>query len=77
LKDGLNDYPDTPYREEMMFLTLKSTYMLAENSIIAKKTERYQNTVDEYYSLIAEYPQSTYLKEAQKIFEQATENLKN
>lgn len=77
LKDGLNEYPDTPYREELMFLTLKSAYMLAENSIAGKKPERYQNTVDEYYSLIAEYPQSTYLKEAQKIFEQATENLKN
>jgi outer membrane protein assembly factor BamD len=51
--------------------------MLAENSILAKKPERYQTAVDEYYTLIAEYPQTGYLKEAQKIFENSTEKLKN
>ena len=51
--------------------------MLAENSIQSKKPERYQSSVDEYYTLIAEYPETKYLKEAKKIFENSTENLKN
>jgi len=77
LKDGLNEFPDTQFREEMMFLTLDSSYKLAENSIPSKKPLRYQNAVDEYYALIAEYPQTKYLKEAEKIFRDATGNLKN
>jgi outer membrane protein assembly factor BamD len=77
LKDGLNEFPDTQFKEEMMFLTLESAYKLAENSILTKKPQRYQNAVDEYYALIAEYPETKYLKEAEKIFNDATENLKN
>lgn len=76
-KDGLNDFPDTQFREDILFFTLKSSYLLAENSIQSKKPERYQSTVDEYYALIAEFPETKYLKEAQKIFENSTENLKN
>ncbi|MBI5542000.1 MAG: outer membrane protein assembly factor BamD [Bacteroidia bacterium] len=76
-KAGLIDFPDSPFREEILFLTLKSTYLLAENSIISKKSTRYQDTVDEYYTLIAEFPQTKYLKDAEKIFNDATKNLKN
>ncbi|PIP54185.1 MAG: outer membrane protein assembly factor BamD [Bacteroidetes bacterium CG23_combo_of_CG06-09_8_20_14_all_32_9] len=77
LKDGINDFPDTQFREDIMYLTLKSSYLLAENSINSKKPMRYQDTVDEYYTLIAEFPQSKYLKEAEKIFNDATKNLIN
>lgn len=77
LKNGLNDYPDTQFREEILYLTLKSSFLYAENSIIAKKTERYQNTVDEYYNLISEYPNTEYLKEAKKIFDASTNKLQN
>ena len=77
LKAGIVDFPDSPFREEILYLTLKSSYLLAENSIISKKATRYQNAVDEYYTLIAEYPQTKYFKEAEKIFNDATENLKN
>ena len=76
-KNGLNDFPDTPFKEDMLYLTLKSSFLLAENSITYKKAERYQNAVDEYYTLIAEYPQTKYIKEAQRIFENSTDNLKN
>jgi outer membrane protein assembly factor BamD len=76
-KAGLIDFPDSPFREEIMFLTLKSAFLLAENSIISKKATRYQDTVDEYYAFTAEYPQSQYLKEAEKLFNDATKNLKN
>lgn len=77
LKIGLNDYPDTQFREEILYLTLKSSYNLAENSISNKKAERFQDTVDEYYNLISEFPNTKYLKEAKKIFDASTNNLKN
>ena len=59
IKNSLIDYPDTKYREELMFLKLKSNYLIAFNSIRAKQLERYQNTVDEYYSFIDEFRNSS------------------
>ncbi len=77
LKNSYNDFPDTQFREEILYLTLKSTYLLAENSINSKKATRYQDTVDEYYNLISEFPNTEYLKEAKKIFDASSNNLKN
>ncbi|HDJ33323.1 MAG TPA: outer membrane protein assembly factor BamD [Bacteroidetes bacterium] len=68
LTNSLNDYPESKYREDQMFLLLKSKYLLAENSVPEKQQERYQDTIDEYYSFISEFPESKYLQEAQKIF---------
>lgn len=74
LRNCLNDYPNSPYREELMFMLLDAQYQLADNSVETKKKERFQNTLDEYYSFISEYPQSKYLKQAEKIY-QKTKNV--
>jgi outer membrane protein assembly factor BamD len=68
LRNSLEEYPDTKYREELLFLILKSTYLLAENSIESKKKDRLQSTADEYLSFKSEFPESQYNKEAEKIF---------
>ena len=69
LANSLKEYPDTKYREELMFLKLDALYQYAVNSVPEKKVERYQTTLDEYYSFIEEYPQSTFLREANRISE--------
>jgi outer membrane protein assembly factor BamD len=69
LKNSLNEFPDTKYREELLFLILKSSYLLADNSVYSKRKERFQDTVDEYYTFISEFPDSKYKKEAQKMYE--------
>ncbi|MFC2136697.1 outer membrane protein assembly factor BamD [Bacteroidota bacterium] len=77
LRNTINDYPNSKFREELMFLLLKSNFLLAENSVAAKKNERYQNTVDEYYSFIDEFPESKYSKEAIKIYNNSITTLNN
>jgi len=69
LRNSLIEYPDTRYREELMFMILKSSYLLADNSIPSKQKERYQATVDEYYSFIGEFPEGPHSKEASRIYE--------
>ena len=76
LNNSLDDYPETKYREELMYLLLKSSYLLAENSVPLKKKERFQSAVDEYYSFIGEFPQSQYTKEAQRMYDRADRFLK-
>lgn len=77
LNNSLSEYPDTKYREDLMYFILKSKYLLAENSVLEKQKDRYQSTVDEYYSYIGEYPGGKYLKDAQKIYDNSNKVTNN
>ncbi len=44
LNGCLIDFPESKYREEIMFMLLKSKYLLAQKSVQSKQTERYQDT---------------------------------
>ncbi|MCB8964554.1 MAG: outer membrane protein assembly factor BamD [Bacteroidales bacterium] len=68
IRNSLKDFPSSKYREEQVFLILKSAYLLAENSIKDKQRERFQATVDEYYTFIGEYPDSKYADEAKQMY---------
>jgi outer membrane protein assembly factor BamD len=76
LNNSLDDYPDTKYREKLMFWLLTSSYLLAENSVPSKMKERFQSTVDEYYSFIGEFPESEHAKDAQRMYNRADRFLK-
>ena len=75
LRNSLNDYPNTKYREELMFLLLRSSYLLAVNSVPDKQKDRYQATVDEYYSFVTEFPEGKYTDEAKDMYEGSMKNL--
>ncbi|MBO7301205.1 MAG: outer membrane protein assembly factor BamD [Bacteroidaceae bacterium] len=72
----LNDYPYTTLREEISMLILRARYKMAHNSVEEKKEERYRATIDEYYAFKTEFPDSKYLKEAEKFHKEATKFLK-
>jgi len=69
LRNSLIEYPETRYREELMFMILKSSYLLADGSIASKQKERFQIAVDEYYSFIGEFPDGPHSKEATRIYD--------
>lgn len=77
LNNSLNQYPESKYREDILYLILRSNYLLAVNSIANKQKERYQSTVDEYYSFVTEFPESKYRKEADKIYELSSRLIKS
>jgi len=77
LRNSLIEYPDTKFREELMFLILKSSYLLADRSIPSKQRERFQATVDEYYSFIGEFPEGTHTREARRMYETSLKYLEN
>jgi outer membrane protein assembly factor BamD len=76
LSNSLKEYADTKYREEMMYLKLKSLFMYAEYSYDIRKKERYQATLDDYYSFMEEFPKSSYAKEIKKIYDDTVRYLK-
>lgn len=71
LRNSVNDYPDSKFKEEGMFLILKSSYLYAKHSIKSKQKERYIAAIDEYYNFASEYPQSRYTKEAESMYNNA------
>jgi outer membrane protein assembly factor BamD len=77
LKNSIKEFPDSEFREEILYLIVKSSYLLSEMSIISKQGERYQNTISEYYVFIDEYPESEYLKEIEKMYTKSVNQIKN
>jgi len=77
LKNNIKEFPDSEYREEILYLIVKSSFLLSEMSIASKQGERYQNTISEYYVFIDEYPESKYLNEIEKMYTQSVNLIKN
>ena len=77
LNNCLKRFPNTTHREEIRFLILKSNFLLASNSIKEKERQRYQSTLDEYYTFINQYPDSEYENEVNNIYTKTQQNLKN
>ena len=76
LTNALKEFTESKYREEMMFLKLNSLYLYAANSFPARQRERFQDTLDDYYSFMEEYPESKYTREVNRIFQTTTRFLK-
>jgi outer membrane protein assembly factor BamD len=76
LTNSLKEFANTKYREKMMYLKLSSLFLYAENSLAAKQKERYQSTLDDYYSFMEEFPNSTYQKDVNNIFQKTNKFLK-
>jgi outer membrane protein assembly factor BamD len=77
LNNSLLEYPESKHREDLMFMVFKSSYKYAEKSVFIKKQERYQSALDEYYSFKAEFPESKYMREADRYYAAALKNLGN
>jgi outer membrane protein assembly factor BamD len=72
LNNSLNDFPATKYREEIKYLLFKSKYLLAINSVEAKKRERLNEARDEYFTFADEFPESKYIREVKRDFKHLT-----
>ena len=60
----LRDYPDTEYKEDILYYIMKSYYHYAMNSISKKQGDRLQSAIDSYNELMFQYPETQYRKEA-------------
>ncbi|QOI97615.1 MAG: outer membrane protein assembly factor BamD [Flammeovirgaceae bacterium] len=75
LGNFINNFPDSKYVEEAHFLIVASHYLLAEQSIQSKQKERYQSVVNDYIEFLDRYPNSSYLKEAERYYVDSLDKL--
>ena len=68
----LKKYPNTSYREDVMFYVLKSYYDFALLSFSAKQEKRFTKAIGAYVDFVALYPESKYRGQADKVNESAS-----
>ena len=69
------DFPDSKYNEEVGFLRIETAYDYARQSIPAKQEERFRVAIDHYLDFIEKYPNSNFLKDAEKIYANCIEEI--
>ena len=75
LQNMLIDFPDSPHREEIEFLVVKSSYLLAVNSVSSKKEERLNDTIEHYHKFVDHFQDSEFIKKAESYYADALREL--
>ena len=74
LRNVLKDDADNVYREDILYYTAMASYKFAEMSIPSKRKERFLVFQDDYLNFIGEYPESSYRKELDGLYNKVKEN---
>jgi outer membrane protein assembly factor BamD len=73
----LKEYPESQDIEKTRYLVVKSAFSLAENSVVAKKQERYDLTVKKTQEFLAKFANSKFANEVTQIQESSNQQLKS
>lgn len=76
-QNAVKDYPYSKYKEELEMLILKARYQEAVNSIEERKADRFRDVIDEYYSFVNNFPDSSHRNEADNILKIAQRHVKD
>lgn len=75
-RNVLKEYPDTEFKEEIMYKIIVAAYNYAEKSVQDKKQERFEIAEAAYFDFIALYPDSSYIDEITRLYNRISEQLK-
>jgi len=66
-KTLLNDFPDSPYREEAQFKLLKAQVAYAQQSVPEKQLERFEEAREYHQRYLSRYPSGKYVNDADNL----------
>ncbi len=69
------NFPDSKYLEELAYLKVVAEYRLAQQSFPSLQLERFNSVVSFYQELVDNFPQSTFLKEAEKLYTESLDKI--
>lgn len=75
LGNFIKDYPNSENREDAMKFRVLSSFKLAKISTDAKKSERFQQTIDFYTIFVDSYPKSNKLGDLESVYDYSTSQL--
>jgi len=73
----LNNYPESLKADEYKLMAIKSYFRFAEMSVEDKKTERFEQVVNECHEFTDRFPDSKLKKEADQYLKLSQSNIKN
>lgn len=69
------DFPSSKYNEELAYLRVDAQYNLAKLSFAEKQKERYQDVTKYYLEFVDKYPNSKYLRQAERYYDNTVKEL--
>lgn len=69
------DFPDSGYNEELAYLKVDAQYNLAKSSLPNKQKERYLDVLTFYRAFVDKYPQSSYGRSAEKLYNESQKEI--
>lgn len=75
LNNFKQNFPDSKYIEEAYYLVILSEFRIAEQSLQSLQPARYRTVVEHYQEFLDRYPESSYLKEAEKLYAESLEQI--
>ncbi len=67
LQNSIKDFPDTKYKEDILYYIVMAKYKYAKNSISLKQKERFEEVILAYEKLLNKYPKTKYLKDLKNV----------
>ncbi len=71
----LKDFPETDRADQVRYMIIKSSYLMAENSFVDKQKERYQETATLAEEFLGRYEESEHQKEVSSILKNSQRKL--
>lgn len=75
-KSVLRNFPESPDGDLYEFMIMKAFFKYAVSSIAEKQEERFSSAITTYVELKDTYPHSKYLPDAEKLYVEASNNVK-
>lgn len=73
----LKDYPETTNGEEVRYRIIEAGFLLAENSVVDKQEERYEEVLKRSDRFMERYPQSKFYNDVNVINKKSSKKLKS
>lgn len=75
LENSIKSFPDTKFKEDILYYIVMAKYKYAKNSIKIKQEERYNEVITAYNKILRKYPETKYLKELKNVLSYTEKNL--
>lgn len=75
-KSVMHNYPESPNSDLYQYMIMKAMVKYARKSITEKQEERYASAIGAYRDLKDNYPQSKYIGDADKLYNEVNNNIK-
>jgi outer membrane protein assembly factor BamD len=69
MEHAMEDFPGSPFQEEMQYLIIDCNYQYAKQSTDRRKLERFNDAIQAFHTFATRFPESSRMKDAQRLYD--------